>query len=277
MATEFHRILAGAIISLALAIYAFRREALSATGTLAAVLLGVSVFWLGGTDWFIVLAAFLITSILFTRFKEAEKQDVVKQFAKGGTRDFWQVLANGGIAGILAIAFFYYHDPIIFYAFLGVIGTVTADTWATELGILGKRKPRLITTLKSVPIGTSGAVSTIGLAITLAAGVFIGAVAHASISIFGTPLSAPAHPLLLVLAISGVAAFIGSLADSLLGATVQVMYYSKHHRKETERSVMDGEKTTLIRGHRWLDNDIVNLAASIAGGLAAAGLYLLLA
>ncbi len=275
MATEFHRILAGAIISLALAIYAFRKEALSATGTLAAVLLGVSVFWLGGTDWFVVLAAFLVSSIILTRYKESQKADVVKQFAKGGTRDFWQVLANGGIVGILAVAFFYYHEPVIYYAFLGVIGTVTADTWATELGILGKRKPLLITNLKSVPIGTSGAVSTIGLAITVIAGVFIGAVASASINLFGTPVST--YPLLMVLAISGAAAFIGSLADSFLGATVQVMYYSKHHRKETERSFTDNEKNVLIRGHRWLDNDIVNLAASIVGGLAAAGLYLLLA
>src|SRR3989344_6014385 len=158
MATELQNVLIGLIISLALGVFAFKRETLSRTGTLAAILLGIVVFVLGGAAWFGVLAIFFLTSIFFTRFRAAQKEEVVREFAKGGVRDFWQVAANGGLAGLLAFAWFYYHLPLIFYAFLGVLAPGTSGTWATELGLLSKGRPRLITTWQQVPIGTSGAV-----------------------------------------------------------------------------------------------------------------------
>jgi uncharacterized membrane protein len=54
----------------------------------------------------------------------------------------------------------------------------------------------------------------------------------------------------------------GSLFDSLLGATVQAMYYCPADQKETEKHPLHtcGTETIHIRGWKRLDNDWVNFA-----------------
>lgn len=274
--SEFHRILVGVIISLAVAVFSFRHEALSGTGTVAAILVGVLVFVFGGIDWFILLAVFFLTSVFFTRFKADKKGEVVKEFAKGGVRDFWQVFANGGLACLLAVAHYYYKSPVVFFAFLGVIATVNADTWATELGILGKGRPRLITTGQPVRVGTSGAVSLGGTLSAFAGAAVIALVFALTQLLLNKPLF-PRDASLLSLELLGIIVFagvLGTLLDSLLGATLQAMYYCTHCKTETEKAMhYCGRPTTAIRGFKWFDNDIVNLASSMVGGLVAAGLY----
>lgn len=273
--SEFHRVLAGLIISLAVAVFSFRRGALSASGTLAAILVGEIVFVFGGVDWFVILAVFFLTSVFLTRFKAEKKGEVVKEFAKGGVRDFWQVLANGGIACLLALAFYYYKSPVVFFGFLGVIATVNADTWATELGILGKGKPRLISTGQPVRVGTSGAVSLGGTLSALAGASIIAIVFFATQILLNRPdfprgISLYSLQLFAIIVFSG---FLGTFIDSFLGATMQAMYYCTHCKTETEKQLhYCGKPTTAIRGLKWFDNDIVNLASSMVGGLVATGL-----
>ncbi len=70
----------------------------------------------------------------------------------------------------------------------------------------------------------------------------------------------------------------GAFFDSLLGATVQAIYWCPICKKETERHPrhLCGTETTQMRGWSWLDNDWVNFCASLAGALLALGLYNLL-
>jgi uncharacterized membrane protein len=70
--------------------------------------------------------------------------------------------------------------------------------------------------------------------------------------------------LLPLISLAGLA---GSLFDSLLGATVQAMYYCPTDQKETEKHPLHtcGTQTIHIRGWKWLDNDWVNFACSAAG------------
>jgi len=72
-----------------------------------------------------------------------------------------------------------------------------------------------------------------------------------------------------------VGGFLGAMADSLLGASVQAMFYCPACRKETERHPIHtcGTPTTRLRGWPWLRNDGVNLGASLVGAVVAAALF----
>jgi len=275
--------LAGLILNFAIAIYAFKREWLDAGGTVAAIAVGMLVFSFGGWTWLALLVFFFASSNYFTHWREKEKKTAHKEFAKGGVRDFWQVIANGGIPALLAVIYNTYQSPVVLAAFLGVIATVTADTWATEVGVLEK-KPRLVTTLEPVRRGTSGAVSRTGILVSFAAGLIVAFLVYVldwlTAFVGGAAFGVPARQFVggrsLVLLI-GFVAVLGSLADSFFGATLQGIYYCSKCRKETEKRVHScGSKTRLRKGFAVIDNDSVNFLSSIIGGITAAGLYLLL-
>jgi uncharacterized membrane protein len=65
------------------------------------------------------------------------------------------------------------------------------------------------------------------------------------------------------------AGVLGAFIDSLLGATLQAVYYCENCQKETERHPLHycGTQTTLRRGWQWLNNDWVNAACTLGAGL----------
>ena len=66
------------------------------------------------------------------------------------------------------------------------------------------------------------------------------------------------------------------MVDSLLGATVQAMYYCPACEKETERRIHNcGTRTRPMRGVTWLNNDVVNFIATFFGGLLAMAIHVI--
>lgn len=252
------------LISVAITALALWRGSLSRSGAVGALLVGTLTFGLGGWVWGVLLGIFFVSSSLLSRFREADKKEAAEKFDKGHTRDIGQALANGGLGAALAIFSVVNPGGLWFPFFIGVMATVTADTWATELGTLSKRPPRLITTGKVVAVGSSGGISALGTMVSLVGGAVIGG----SAGILDAQL-----PLLPALLLGGIGGLAGSLFDSLLGATVQQIYYCDVCQKDTERKIHKcGHATRPWRGWAWLNNDLVNLLASIAGGLVAVGL-----
>jgi uncharacterized protein (TIGR00297 family) len=276
----------GCGLSALIALLAYSRRALSPSGVAGAILVGTPIYAFGGLSWWCVLITFFVLSSALSFFKKSRKQRVaVEKFDKGARRDLWQALANGGLGAVIAIGSVVIDSSLPFFAFVGVMATVNADTWATEIGVLSRRPPRLITTLGEVEAGTSGGISLLGLGATLAGGLVIGVAAFAASELadalgedalrgaFGSTAAGA-----LALSLAGlVGGLVGSLVDSLLGATVQVMYFSEARGKETERRLeRDGTPNRYRRGLRWMTNDVVNFASSAVGGAVAAGLSLLL-
>jgi uncharacterized protein (TIGR00297 family) len=143
--------------------------------------------------------------------------------SKKTTRNHRQVLANGGVAALAALAGSW-------IACAGALAAATADTWASEIGRHSRTPPRLITTARRVPAGTDGGMTLLGTTAGIAGAGLVAGLSY----VLGQRGA---------LAI-GVAGVVGMLMDSLLGATVQGKV-------------------------RWMDNDAVNLAATLTGAVCA--------
>lgn len=260
----------GLIGSVGIAGAAYYKRSLSLSGAVAAVVMGTTMFALGSAIWFGSLIAFFISSTVWSKWKKRAKQEVERNYEKSGRRDAGQVLANGGLGLLLCIAYWLWPHPLWWYGFLGVMAAVTADTWATEIGALSRTPPISIQTGKRVPPGTSGGVSGLGFGASLAGGLFIGAAAWALLLAApgqGAPDAVAATSrFALWTGIAGIAGLVGSLADSWIGATWQQMYRCVECGRDIELSRHCGKPAERIRGRSGWNNDVVNIAGSLAGG-----------
>jgi uncharacterized protein (TIGR00297 family) len=250
----------GFLFAILIAYLAYRARSLNKSGFIAAAFTGTIIFGIGGWQWAILLLVFFITSSVLSRSFKKHKQGLDEKFSKGHERDAGQVFGNGGLAtAFAALHFFFPNELWPWLGFAAALAAVNADTWGTELGVLNPHPPRMITNLtKTVEKGTSGGISLIGTLASLAGSALIGI------------LAASLHPatdslsIFIIVTLSGLA---GALFDSLLGATVQAMYYCPTDKKETEKYPFHtcGTPTVHIRGWTWLDNDWVNFACGAFG------------
>lgn len=260
----------GFILGVLIAAIAWRAQTLSRSGAVAAAITGGLTFGLGGLPGAALLLAFFISSSLLSRTFARRKVSLDEKYAKGSQRDWGQVLANGGLGTLLIVMYWLFPDgDWLWIAFVGTMAAVNADTWATEIGVFSRTPPRLLTTGRVVERGTSGGVTWLGyLAVVSGAGL-IGLVAAffypqaTWIAVFGTAI------------LGGLA---GSTVDSLLGSTLQAIYYCPACKKETERHPRHscGTATSHLRGLKWLNNDWVNFSCSLGGALTAAAIWVFL-
>lgn len=261
---ETNRLLLSLGLSFLAGGFAYWQGSLMASGWAGAVLVGTLTAGLGGWDWGVLMIVFFVSSSALSRLGARYKAGyVAAQWEKGARRDLGQVLANGGVVAALAVVFAIWPSRPVWAAALGILATVTGDTWATEIGVLSRRQPRLITTGRRVPAGTSGGVTILGSLAALLGATVIGLAALA--------LGLLQHERRLwVVPTALLGGAIGVAADSLLGATVQAIAWCPICRSETERRIHScGSPTVPLRGWPWLSNDLVNALSSAAGGLAA--------
>ncbi len=227
------------------------------SGAAAATLVGGTILATTGLAGGALLALFFVTGSLLTYALPANRGSVN---ARSGARVWRQVVANGTWAALGAVTSTV--APGAGWAVLiGALAAAQADTWGTEIGCLARVPPRLITTGVRVPAGTSGAITPLGTTAGIA-----GAALMAGL---GLTLGAPAAA-----ALWGVAGgVVGTLVDSVLGATVQAKYRCERCDAETERRPHHcGESGTRFAGWRWIDNDVVNaLATGVGAGVAGMG------
>jgi len=246
---------------------AWKAGVLSPSGAFAAAISGGLIFGLGGLDWAVLLLLFFVSSSLLSRAFGRRKATLNEKFSKGHQRDWGQVLANGGLgAGLVILAAISQEQGLWWAAFVGTMAAVNADTWATELGVLSPTPPRLVTTGEIVEKGTSGGMTILGSLASLAGAALIG---------LGAAVLRPEMGVGLSLAVAAGGGMLGSLVDSLLGATLQAIYFCETCQKETERYPRHscGTETRQVRGLSWLNNDWVNFLCALFGAGGAALLW----
>lgn len=194
--------------------------ALDLLGSSFVTIIGMFIVITRGFNWLAILLLFLFLGSIFTKFKSDYKRRIG---LKHEQRTVKNVVSNGIVPVVMALFGNY-------AGFIGAIATATADTMASEIGVLSK--PILITSREHVKPGTDGGISALGTTAGLIGALIIGLTAYlVNVSPELT------HSLLIAL----FAGMIGCFADSLLGATL-------------ERSGL-------------FNNEHVNLSATIIGAL----------
>ena len=178
-----------------LAIFSFiaaQRKSLSNRGIIAALIVGIVVFVFGGISSYLVLLAFYVIAQVATTYS---RNITGKNHEQRRTSN---VIGNSG-AALIALAFGQQ------LAFFGAIAAALADTISGEIGLLSRRKPILITSLKEVEAGTDGGITALGL--------FAGAVAGSLIAAAYYFISNNFNYSAIIL----VACMVGMVVDSILG------------------------------------------------------------
>lgn len=202
-----YALIIGVLIFVLLSTFLLSVRAFDVTGTIVALLFGVIILTLKGKTWFFILLAFLLVSLYATYYGK-KKTDALSIERRGVDN----VISNGLVAFMTTVFSF----P---FMFLGSVSAALSDTLSSEIGVLSKGDPRLITDLrKVVPKGTNGGISPLG---TLAAAA--GAVIIAALAVFFAASFVPKEGILnaafkirLFIAVF-TGGFMGSISDSFLG------------------------------------------------------------
>jgi uncharacterized protein (TIGR00297 family) len=201
------QLLTALLVTAAFAALAYALGMVSRSGALGGLLVGTTIYASLGPAGFAVLALFVVGGSVLTRIGYRSKQRAGTAQEHGGRRGASNALANCAVAIVCAILARATGSHLFIPAFVASLGAAFADTSESEIGQLFGRTPRLIMTWRKVPPGTDGAVSLPGTFAGVAAACLTAALALA-LGLLETPLSA-----ILV----ALAAFLGTLADSLLG------------------------------------------------------------
>lgn len=206
---------------------------LTVGGALAGGAVACCIYWGAGYPGIALLGAFFGMGIGATAWQRRKKESLGLAEGKGGLRHAGQVLANGGLAGLLGLAGWLLPGQASLCSLLmaAALASAAADTLSSELGNVYGRRYYNIRTLQPDSRGLDGVVSLEGTLLGLGGSLVIALVFAASHG-WGRAVA--------WIVLAGTA---GNLADSYLGATLE--------RK------------------RALNNDAVNFLNTVVAALAA--------
>lgn len=254
MIMEFQYLLFTILITIS-SIIILKLKILDFKGTISSIFIGNLIYLTTGINGFILILQFFIIGFIFTKYKFNQKR--IKGIAqeKGGIRSWDNVIANGFGFSLFALIYFITNSELFLIGFISSIAIATGDTLATEIGLLSKNDPKLITNLKKVEAGRSGGITTLGLIAS-----FFGILSIIISSLF-VGFIVDYYIILIII----IGSFLGILIDSIIGATVQSQYYCKQCNKYTELAVHHNKNNELISGLSYIDNNIVNLLSIMLG------------
>ena len=264
-----------------------RRKSLSPSG--AATGFGVGFLLVATGLRGFVLFGFYQLGSMATRYKAAYKASVDATAAHAAERGAMQVLCVSIVAVVLSLqhAWYFGAEQAIDFtataspralsasrlttAVLAHHAVSLADTLASEMGMLTTTtttdsRPRLVTQpWRTVPVGTNGGVTVTGTLWSIVGGLLVGALTVAMDALSGI---APLQVVPVTL-YGGLCGLVGSMMDSILGATLQATYYDPdtkliHHYDDSELP----SSAKHLCGMALLTNAQVNLVSvTLTAGL----------
>ncbi len=243
----------GVVLSAVIALISIGFKFLTNNGSAATFILAAFILGLGGWKWAVPIMTFFILSSVLSKIRKRSNESIETFFEKSGTRDYLQVLANGGIGGVLVIYNQIFPSEVNYYIYLASLSAVCADTWATEIGTMQKRVTYNILNFRKIEQGTSGGISIVGTM-----GAILGSLVIAFSGLLWVDFQIATYFLVII-----TAGLLGSFFDSFLGATIQAQGKCNICEKVTEKNIHCGANTSHYRGYKWLNNDGVNFLSAV--------------
>ncbi len=197
--------------NVAVAVAGYVARTVTISGAVCGALLGTTIVLTAGWGgWLVLLATFLL-AVITSRLGLRRKRLLGIAEGRGGRRGAGNAIANTGVAAAAAAlsALSYATEPALL-AFVTALAAGGSDTAASEIGKAWGRRTFLISTLRPVPPGTSGAVSLEGTVTGVLGAIVLGALGVA-VGLVPARMLAPI----------AAGATIGSFAESAMGATLE--------------------------------------------------------
>ena len=227
---------------------------LTPSGYIHALALG-TILWstLGYKGW-TVCVLYLLLGQLVTKIGFQTKTKLGIAEGRGGRRgpeNVWGSAAAGTLCTLAAASsssspsiFLGLSNEVWILGYIASLSTKLADTFASEIGKAYGQTTFLITTVRPVPRGTEGAISLEGTVASIVGGLLLSFFAYYIVGLL---------PSIKCVVVSTVAAFIATMIESVIGATLQ------------------GKK-----GMSWMTNEVVNFINTVIGAIVAMSLGVLL-
>ena len=229
-----------ALLLIVAAIISVTTQKLTISAAISGVVVGTLVFYGTGYTGLTMLSAFFVLGTSATSWKKKEKQSAKATGDQSVQRNAGQVLANGGVAGIMGIltGLIPLKADLFVLMMSASLASAMADTLSSELGMVFGCRFYNIITFKRDQKGLDGVISL--------EGTLMGVTGSAIIAIIYAIGFGWNKGFLLII----ICGTIGNLTDSVLGATLERKHY--------------------------LNNDMVNFLNTLIAALAAGVLYLLM-
>ncbi len=228
-----------------------------------------------GIVQFLTYITFVILSSIFTRLgKNYKLSRLTSTDIFGRTRI--QVLGVGLLPGLLGTS------SMVMYIVglknfaeklailpIAMIATSNADTWASEIGVLYRGYPRLILKpYKKAEPGTSGAVSPLGIAASIAgAGTIAIITCLAMFTIPNTILICRSGNVILIGISIFISGIVGEISDSILGYILQEKRRCRVCGIICESHIHCGEETERLWGFGKFRGEYINMISQLISAI----------
>jgi uncharacterized protein (TIGR00297 family) len=204
-----HQAMTGLAINAAISVAAYFLKLVRPSGVWSGFVVGTVIYASGGPRAYAILWLFFAAGTLATHAGKKRKEAIGKAEELGGRRGAANVFANVSVAAFLFLCSGLggsSASPLFLLAATAALATALMDTIGTEIGQAISSPTFLLPDLRPVPPGTDGAVSIVGTLAGLLAASCMGGLAA---WLWEWPPEA--------ITIIVIAAFVGTVAESLLG------------------------------------------------------------